>query len=269
MISFVGSVITTSAEKVGTIRYYFNLLPESLVASNLDPAAYGAYLATGEAGRSRGQALFFSVRAEQIPQGFPVEEAQRRCRPDAEGRPKHSVYLAIYRVLERLPLAALGDLHLATDDGRVLSLSSSPLPSEEAGDGFFYYQEFVPVKPRILSRLSPQAFARHLCASNLPVGIPCLAFAELRLPAHGDSENLPYAELDHLHDCLRRMQADPQKLTKMIMRFFPGEVLYRTVRSGFYVARGDELLFYAMPPCEELRRQHHDWWKSAETIHSC
>ena len=34
--------------------------------------------------------------------------------------PKRSVYLSAYRVLERVPLQAIGSLYLTTDDGRVL-----------------------------------------------------------------------------------------------------------------------------------------------------
>ena len=256
-------------ESAGTVRFYANLIPESLVASNLDPLCYGAYLATGESGRSRGQAIFFEVREEAIPDSFAVEEARRRCRPDASGNPKHSVYLGIYRVLERLPLSALGRLFLTTDDGRVLALEAAPLPEEASGESLHYYQEFVPVKPRILSRLGPVEFARHLCREGHPVSVPCLAFAELHLPGPGgeDVGDLPYSEMEHLKDCMGRMLEDPEKKTKMITRFFPGEVIYRTVRSGFYVAATEGILFYPMPERIELERCHHDWWKSAETLH--
>jgi hypothetical protein len=99
--------------------------------------------------------------------------------------------------------------------------------------------------------------------------VPCLAFADLHLPGltGEDVGDLPYAEMVHLRDCMRRMQSDPEKQTKMITRFYPGEVLYRTVRTGFYVGRAEGLLYYPMPGKLELERCHHDWWKSAETLH--
>jgi hypothetical protein len=248
------------------IRLYCNLIPESLVASNLDPASYGTYMAVGESGSSRGQAIFFAVDADQVPADFPMDEARARCRPAADGTPKHSVYLGIYRVLERLPLDALGDLHLVTDDGRLLALGRAALP-EDAG-GLHYYQELAPITPRVLSRLGPRDFARHLTTAGRGVFLPRVAFAELILPeaGGGDPGDLPYAEIEHLRDCMGRMLADPVKQTKMITRASRGEVMFRTVLNGFFVGDGGALAYYPMPSRAELEEAHHEWWRSAQTM---
>ncbi len=250
------------------IRLYFNLIPESLVASNLEPEAYGTYLAVGQTGRSRGQAMFFDVDPGLLPASFPLAEARRRCHPTADGQPKHSVYLGIYRVLERIPTPALGKLYLATDDGRVLALEAGSCPVEEPG--LHYYQEFVPVKPRVLSTLGPAAFARYLTAPGHPVSLPRVVFAGLLLPdpAAEDPGNLPYAEMDHLRATMASMQGPAGKPVKMITRAFRGEVIYRTIRGGFYVGDPEGLKCYPMPSREVLECQHHAWWRSAETIHS-
>lgn len=248
-------------------RLYCNLLPESLVASNLDPAAYAAYLAVGAEGRSRGQALFFEVDPAGVPADFPMEEARARCHPGANGVPKHSVYLGIYRVIERLPLEALGRLCLVTDDGRMLALERGAVPPD--AEGLHYYQEFAPIKPRVLSRLGPSAFTRHLCTPGKAVSLPKVVFAELRLPEEdaGDAGNLPYAEMVHLQDCMRRMREDPGKLTKMITRIFGSEVIYRTVLNGFFAGDATDIAYYPMPSSRELEGRHYDWWRSAQTLH--
>ncbi|MCX7869800.1 MAG: hypothetical protein N2322_07600, partial [Terrimicrobiaceae bacterium] len=96
---------------------YLNLIPESLVVSMLPPETFGNYMAVGLHGKPRGQAMFFEVDAAGLPGEFGVEEAFARCLRESAAEPKHSIYLAIYRVLERVPLSSLGRLHLATDDG--------------------------------------------------------------------------------------------------------------------------------------------------------
>lgn len=248
-------------------RLYCNLLPESLVASNLDPAAYAAYLAVGLSGRSRGQAVFFEVDPAKVPPDFPMDEARERCRPGADGVPKHSVYLGIYRVVERLPLEAFGRLCLVTDDGRMLSLDRGQVPQDSAG--LHYYQEFAPIKPRVLSRLGPRAFTRLLCTPGKAVSLPRLVFAELQLPEEGarDAGNLPYTEMVHLQDCMRKLADNPGKPVKMVSRIFSGEVIYRTVLNGFFVGDATEIVHYPMPSREELEERHYEWWRSAQTLH--
>ncbi len=249
-------------------RLYANLIPESLVASNLDPAAYGTYMAVGESGSSRGQAIYFEVDAAMVPEDFSLDEARTRCRPGRDGTPKHSVYLAVYRVLERLPMKALGALNLVTDDGRLLSLHRAD-PPPDAG-GLHYYQEFAPIMPRVLSRLGPHEFARHLTAAGHAVSMPRVVFAELRLPdqMEEDAGDLPYTEMAHLRDCMRRMLGDPQKQTKMITRSFHAEVMFRTILNGFFVGDAAELLYYPLPSAEKLKEEHFAWWRSAQTMHT-
>lgn len=248
-------------------RLYANLIPESLVASNLEPAEYGAYLATGQKGHSRGQAIFFEVDAARVSESFPMQEARERCHPSAAGTPKHSVYLGIYRVLERLPLNAFGALHLVTDDGRCLALESGPMPPPR--DGLHYYEELAPVKTRVLSRLGPEAFVRHLTKPGAPVTVPRVAFAELSLPqgSEDDEGDVPYGEVVHLRECMQRMEKEPTKITKMVTRMFHGEVVFRTIIHGFFVGDAEGVIHYPMPSHEELKLNHYDWWRSAQTLH--
>ncbi len=102
---------------------YLSLIPEALIASMLAPEEFGSYLAVGTKKRTLGQAMFFTVEGLEGSEAFDLKEAQRRCVPHPSGEPKHSVYLSIYRVLERVPVAALRDLHMVTPDGRVLALA--------------------------------------------------------------------------------------------------------------------------------------------------
>lgn len=252
------------------IHLYFSLVPESLIASMLSPEQFGRYYAVGTRNRSRGQALFFEVDPEFQSEFFPIKELEKRCRPHSDGSLRKSSYLGIYRVLEMLPLGVLGKLYLTTTDGRVLALEVSEPPPLEEGR-LHLYQEFCPVTPRVASKLAPAVFMQHMTNSAQPVSVEKLAFCEMRLegmatdPANGKANNLPYGNIEHLRDCLIGLKAEEGKLTKVVLRNLQQEVLYRTIRSGFYVGDNQQMLYYRMPTPEELERDHHSWWQSALT----
>lgn len=251
-------------------RYlYLSLIPESLIASQLPPEEFGSYYAVGTRKRTRGQAIFFEVEPFESDY-FNWEEMERRCVAHPNGRPKSSVYLAIYRVLEHIPLEALRKLYLATDDGRVLGLS----PGEFVPEGFaqlHLYQEFCPITPRVVSKLNPLEFCRSLTDRTMSVSVDKLVFAELKLnrlsrdPDSNDADDLPYPNLGHLRDCLRELEGKDGKMNKQVTRSLTGEVLFRTIKNGFFVGNGKGFRYYPMPSEEELSREHHEWWRSALT----
>lgn len=250
---------------------YLSLIPESLIASMLGPEDFGNYLAVGTRKRSRGQAIFFEVDMDSL--GEEVREwldLLDRCEPHPDGKPKRSLYLSIYRVLERIPLAALQRLHLVTDDGRVLSLDPQPCPADD-GDELHFYQELCPVTPRVVSSLGPCAFSRFITQDNPTFSLPKIVFCDLILrglrdnPDVEDIGDLPYLNIGHLRDCLRELRQGEAKRTKTVDRQLRGEILYRTIKSGVFVGEGDTVIQFAMPPKEKLEREYYEWWRSALT----
>ena len=251
------------------IHLYLSLNPEALIASHLAPEEFGAYLAVGTQKYSRGQAMFFEVDPDIHSAYPPFQGIAARCQPHLDGSPRRSTYLAIYRVLEHVPVAALGQLHLVTHDGRVLALNSAPVTST-VDRCFHLYQEFCPVTPRVVSTLDPAEFCARLTDATQPVNVPRIAFAELtlgRLATDIDSSdvgNLPYSGLQHLRECLRELNRKPGKPTKVTVRNVRDDVLYRTIQGGFYVGQAREMKFYPMPAPTELDSAHHEWWHSAQ-----
>jgi hypothetical protein len=250
---------------------YFTLAPESLVASHLTPAEFGNYLAVGPNRNSSGQAQFFEIDPEWRTDALPMADLATRCVPHPDGAPRKSTYLAIYRVLEHIPLGAIGDLHLATAGGQILSLAASPALPPETEDRFHLYQEYCPSQPRVVSVLGPVRFCAHLTDPAQPVNVPKLVFAELKLgnlaknPDATGLGNLPYASIDHLRDCLREFTFKPAKPTKVFMRNVNSDtVLYRTIRGGFYVGARNEIKYHPIPSELEIETQHLDWWRSAQ-----
>jgi len=111
---------------------YLSIFPESLIASMLPPEEFGVYFSTGTAKRSRGQALFLEIDRDFTSDYFNLDDVAQRCQPHIDGQPKRSVYLSIYRVLEHLPVSALKNLYLVSDEGKVLELPKiGRLPEEQ------------------------------------------------------------------------------------------------------------------------------------------
>ncbi len=253
-------------------RYlYFSLMPESLIASMLPPQEFGKYMAVGSKKRTRGQAIFFEVDIDLVSENFPLSMIEQRCIPHEDGKPKSSVYLSIYQVLEKIPIKSLKDMYLVTDDGRVLQLQASEYnPAKESK--LHLYQELCPVTPRIASRLSPIAFMNFVTDRSQPVSVPKLVFVELILDGLGDypldapADNLPYSNIEHLRDCLIDLLEEQNKPTKTVIRYFQGDLLYRTCKNGFFVGNKGSYLYYCFPDEQTLEDQYHEWWRSALVV---
>lgn len=249
---------------------YFSVTPEALIASGLEPEKFGNYLAVGTQKRSRGQAVFFELDIDQVGDLVSKEYIAQNCVPRADGTPKRSLYLSIYRVLERLPLKALKALYLTTDDGRVLKLEQGKYLNNTK-ESLHLYQELCPVTPRIASSLNPEAFIKFVCNPNNKVSVPKLFIAQLELgalandPIAGNADDLPYNNIYHLRDCLSGLLQNSSKMTKTVVRFFTGDIQYRTCKNGFFIGDANEVLFYPFPSKQELEEKYHIWWRSALT----
>jgi hypothetical protein len=249
---------------------YLQLNPEALIASHLSPEEFGAYLATGTQNRSSGQAVFLELDMNFQSEALPLKDITLRCVPHRDGTPRKSTYLAIYRVLENVPMSAIGKLYLTTHDGRVLGLTPAALP-RSADRCFHLYQEFCPVGPLVVSTLDASELCAMLTDPNQPVSVPKIAFAELTLgalatnPDSHDVGNLPYHNLPHFRDCLKELQSKPGKPTKVAVRNVSDAMPFRTIQGGFYIGSGRNILYFPIPLLSELETTHHDWWRSAQT----
>ena len=96
-----------------------------------------------------------------------MDLARARCTEHRDGTPRRSAYVSIYRVLERVPLSALGDLHLATKDGLVLTLQQGQYQPQTDRERFMY-QEVCPVGPRVVSTLEPREFCQYVTHVRQP-----------------------------------------------------------------------------------------------------
>ena len=245
---------------------YLSATPESLVASQLAPVEFGNYLAVGTRKRTRGQAIFFEIDIDKM-KSLPRSYMDQRLVPYENGEPKRSVFLSIYRVMEQVPLDALKNLYLVTDDGRVLELEKGKysIPQPEM---VHFYQQFNPITTRVASKLNPPEFIKFLTDSEKEVSTPKLFIVELKLgklslDSNAPIHDLPYPNPDHLRECLTRLNSSEDRLTKTVIRQYKGDLSYRTVRDGFFIGENDKYIYYPFPSVEELENKYYSWWRSA------
>lgn len=248
---------------------YLTCSPEALVASMLPPENFGLYLSTGTKKRNKAQAIFFEVDLGKIEKLIDMDSLNKRCVAKADGSPKSSVYLSVYKVLETIPLGALKSLYLTTDNGLVLELKKTNYDkSGEAKNALHLYQELCPVTPLVASGLAPSVFLKRLTDGSIPIVLPKLFFVELKLgelatnPLYGSAEHLPYPNMGHLRDCLEILKGEYEKHMKTVNRVFSGLLLYRTIETGFYVGAKDEIIFYSYPKMSELENINYEFFRA-------
>jgi hypothetical protein len=248
---------------------YLTATPEALIASMLPPAEFGSYLSTGTKKRNRGQAILFEVDLGLIEKLIDIDSLNKRCVAKADGKPKNSVYLSVYKALEMIPLAALKNLYLTTENGFTLELKKASYDtSKEVLGKLHLFQELCPVTPLVASELTPSAFLKRLTDGSISIVLPKLFFVDLKLgelatnPLAGSVEHLPYSNIGHLRDCLEILKGEYEKHMKTVQRLYSGSLLYRTIESGFYVGSKDEVIFYPYPSLSELENINYEFFRS-------
>lgn len=239
---------------------------EALVASHLDPEAFGLYMAMGTSKNTRGNVLFFEIDPNLKSSYFRLHDIRERCVPHADGTPKASKYISIYRVLEHLPLSAVGKLYLTTADGRTLALSGEDYNLGKDEQGHNLYEELCPVTPMVVSALGPGAFTKFMTSSDNPMSVPRIFFADMLLDRDETGRlagYLPYQDPRHIIDCIKELEQDPAKPTKTVSRQPRIHGFFRTIRRGFYLGDQTGVKIYRMPEIRDLEVHHAQWWRSA------
>ena len=247
---------------------YLSLVPEALIASNLSPEEFGNYYATGAFRRNCDPAIFFELDPNFKSDYLPMDKIPELCAPHPDGSAHKSVNLSVYRVLEHVPMSAFKNLYLVTSDGKTLELEPKPFVPDSSKKTYLY-QDLAPCHPRVASILNPAEYAARLTSPERLVHFEKIAFFDMKLgaleddPANGDFGDLPYINRQHLRDCLLTVRTKGGKNNKIVARSM-GEILYRTVSSGFYVGAKGELLFYPMPSESEIEAKNFQWYRSAK-----
>lgn len=248
------------------IHYYMLCYrSEALIASNLEPEAFGLYMSVGTHKNTRGNLLFFEIDNSLQSSYFNLTDIEKRCQSNEFNLITRTKYISIYRVLEHLDLSVFGDLYLSTADGRVMQLgASSDYNYSSAFNEVHLYQELCPVPPMVVSSLDPGSFVKFMTSDSNPVHVPRLFFADMLLNRDDRGRlagYLPYEDQEHIEDCIREVEWGKQ--TKTVFRSPHLHSFFRTIKSGFYLGDQSGLKFYKFPSLEELEVEHSQWWHSA------
>ncbi|NVO16814.1 MAG: hypothetical protein HXX10_22545 [Rhodoplanes sp.] len=250
------------------VHLYFSLIPEALIASMLPPEKFGQYYATGHKYKSKGQEIFFEIDPAFRHPFFEIDTAVSRCVPHPDGAPKNSVYVSVYRVLEHIPVSAIGKIYLTTAYGATIGLDRGTLPTEWPRC-LHFYQDLAPVNSLVVSNQDPVGYYEGV-TSKAPkfIRFPGLCFVELQLgalatdPEGGAVGDLPYSFMHHLREALLTLEPGAKE-SKLVHRVHSLEFPYRMVKGGFYIGNGRDIAHYPMPTVAELQRDHPSWWRSA------
>lgn len=248
-------------------HYYVSLYPaEALIASQLEPDKFGTYMAIGQKYGAFEKILFLEVEGG-FGDFFDWKYAAERCVPHADGLPKNSVWMSVYRVLEHVPINALKAAYLTTSDGRTLALERAGYAAPPASP-YFVYQEIAPLSPLVVSRLDPRDFARFITDKGAHIQVPKIVFADLKVidlenPTRTGNIGGTYDKnLEHLKECIAAVSGSGGKPTKNVERS-NSAFGYQIINHGIYVADSKEIVLYKMPSTEQIRQNHYDWGRSA------
>ena len=248
---------------------YLSVMPEALIGSMLAPAAFGAYLSTGTKKRNKGQSMFIEIDFEKAGNVIDKNYLKTRCVAKPDGSPKSSVYLSVYRVLESIPMNAFKSLYLTTENGIVLELEAVRYDKKnEEKDQIHLYQELCPVSPQIASSHTPSEYIKALTDGSLHIKLPKIFFVDMNLGdpdknlRGGSVDYLPERQAEHLRDCIEILKNEENKQMKTVQRTFSGVLLYRTIRSGFYLGCKDEIIFYPFPSMKELENRNYEFFRA-------
>ncbi|NLB68396.1 MAG: hypothetical protein GX804_01740 [Lentisphaerae bacterium] len=255
-------------------HFYMTVFPmEALIASQLEPEEFAAYMAVG-ARKGAAEALMF-IEVKETVGPFDWDEAREKCVLTPEGGPKQSFYISIYRVLEKMPPTALGSLYLVCRDGRCLELKQADWTDAKTAitknwKGVGLYKELCPVTPLVASCLDPAAFADFMTAPTTRTRLPALLFADLRvldnlddLSSSGHIGNVYDQRPQHLKNCIQEIREKSYKMTKIVDRTYGQRFAYGLINTGLFLKNGETSIFWPMPDIDNIKETAYDWGRSA------
>ncbi len=252
-------------------HYYLSIFPlEALIASQLDPLHFGQYMSTGKKNGSYERIMFIEIDGE-FGSAFDWEYARQKCVPHADGSPKNSVWMSVYRSLENVELERLRSLYLTTADGRSLELKPEAAQPQPNSRGYYVYQEICPITPLVVSKLDPVQFSIHMTNPSNKVFVPKMAFADIKtLDLEHSVDTVASGpvydkNLGHLRDCILAVKQGTEKPNKNVERSMQS-FAYNIIDGGVYVGDGSKVIQYCMPSMEHIRQHHYDWARSAMVL---
>ena len=255
------------------LHLYMIVFPvNSLVASQLNPAAFAEHYTIGSAKHFRGKVIFVEIDINFRDPFFDIDHYLSQTVPHPNGEPKKTKYISSYAVLEHIDLKALRSLYLVTANGKALEIKSKDYTAINESGLVRVYQEIAPLTNLVASTLDQRRFGKYITSETKSKGCPKICFTQYEFNVDeflrkNENREMMYSPIPEnnparLFEYLTELRSHPEKRTKTIsLSTTLLEASYELIRHGFWFAAGEELLFYPMPTIEELKRNHYDWWR--------
>lgn len=248
----------------------------ALVASQLEPMEFGKQYSVGTKRYYQGKILFLEVDSAFRNPFFRIDEFLEQTVTKADGSPKRTKIISSYRVLEHLDLEALGDLYAVTVSGATLRIKKKEYEVSAAEAGTVrLIQEINPLQLLVATTQDHRTFGAQLTSGNNPKGAPKLFFTELDLDVpqflKGWEANpflpppIPGIHPQKLSVALQFLNSETEYKTATLgLASVLDDVLYRSLKRGFFLSHGEKMNYYPFPSETELQRDHFAWYKSTD-----
>lgn len=248
----------------------------SLVASQLEPLEFGRQYSVGTKRFYQGKLLFIEVDLSFRHPFFLIDEYLEKTVAKPDGRPKRTKIISSYRVLEHLDLDAMGSLYAVTLSGQTLRIDKTEyVPAAAEAGQIRLLQEINPLELLVATTHDHRSFGALMTSKNNPKGSPKLFYTELDLDVDGflqDWEVNPFLPppipgihpqklsvgLNHL-----KSQSENRTTTLGLSSVFD-DVLYRSLKNGFFLSEGEKMNYYPFPSEATLKRDYFAWYKSTD-----
>lgn len=255
-------------------RLYQILYPNhALVASQLGPDEFARHYQIGSNRYYLGKLIFAEVDASFRNPFFDIDGAFADLVPHKDGRPKATKFIASYRVIEHIDLKAVGDLFIATSEGPSLRLKRDANDPSSSGQKQRIFSEICPLRMLVLTKYSSREFAAYITRPGNPKGAPKIFFTQVDINPEEFVEEFrknPFLSLpvpsmhpSKLKECVEALQSSPDyKLKGLSLHTSMGQMSFKLVKHGFWMASETETIFFRMPSLREIETENLKFFKS-------
>ena len=231
----------------------------ALVASMLPPHDFGKHYTLGSSRYFHGQVVFAEIEGDYRNDYFRIDRHLDEVKAKPDGSPKRTKFVSTYRVLEHVDLSAFKGLYVTTTMGLVLELERVPYDRDHRQGFIRTFQEICPLSTIALTYMTPQEFGSFITDPEQPKGAPKVLLERDSFHA----SPIPNVHPHKLRDQVLELRSNPNKRLKGIsLDSAFGRLSFLRLRTGFWIAEGDELLYYAIPDHETLEEEHYEWYRS-------
>jgi hypothetical protein len=260
---------------VASPKYLYSIMYPNyaLVASMLPASEFGRHYTLGSSRYFHGQVIFAEIDIDYREDYLPIDRYLAEVKPKPDGSPKRTKFIKTYRVLEHIDLSAFKNLYITSVVGKVLELKQEPYTREHEPGFIRTFQEICPMSMLLLTYMAPPEFGKYITDPEQPKGAPKVMFTQIDFPIDKFLQDLqadpflpsplPNVHPHKLRDQILALRANPEKRVKGIaLDSVLGRISFLRLRTGFWIAHQDEVLYWPIPDRATLEKEHYEWYRS-------